>query len=243
MCIHYKAEVTRIPNNIYIRHTIQAMTDNRGFDYLSSSALSLTVAANTGISPFLTLFLLGLIEFWNSDLLNMGGFLDTILASWWSLILLALLALGEILCKCIPTLDEAIDSVEVFVVPILSVVATLGLLPSPSGESENDFGSENGLVAVGNATDGYRYLQKNNTVDDKQPEQEDFGAAFLIVLKVLLVVGGMVLSLLMHFFKMILRVSSLLCSGGCCRPCITILEVGCVCFGIVFAILWPIFAI
>lgn len=53
----------------------------------------------------------------------------------------------------------------------------------------------------------------------------------------------MVLIMLMHFFKIILRVSSLLCSGGCCQPCITVLEVVCVCFAIVSAMLWPIFAI
>ena len=70
------------------------MIDNRGFGYLSSSALSLTAAANTGISPFLTLFLLGLLGFLNTDLLNMGDLMDTILASWWPLIVLGLLV-GE----------------------------------------------------------------------------------------------------------------------------------------------------
>jgi len=187
------------------------MIDNRGFGYLSSSALSLTAAANTGISPVLPLYLLGLVGFLNSDLLNMGDLLDTILASWCSLIVLGLLALGEIACKCIPALDKVIDSVEVFVVPILSMVATLatmGLLSSPSGES----GSE---TEVESESDGFRYLQENNNNNNNGV---DDGTAFLTVLKVLLVVGGMVLIMLMHFFNIVLRVFSLLCGGGCCQP-------------------------
>lgn len=144
------------------------MIDNRGFGYLSSSALSLTAAANMGISPVLPIYLLGLVGFLNSDLLNMGDLLDTILASWCSLIVLGLLALGEIVCKCIPALDEVIDSVEVFVVPILSVVATMGLLPSPSGESEIEVESE---------SDGFRYLQENNNNNNGV----DDGTAFLTV--------------------------------------------------------------
>ena len=145
-----------------------------------------------------------------------------------------------------PALDEVIDSIEVFMVPIMSVVATLatmGLLPLPSSGSGSEIEVENVSEsdyfgsAHRKATDGFRFLQENNTngVDD--------GTAFLTVLKVFLVVAGMVLSMLMHSFKMILRISSLLPSGGCCQPCITVLEVVCVCFAIVVAILWPMFAI
>ena len=75
--------------------------DNAFFDYISSSALSLVVSGNTGISPFLTLFVLGLVEMGNPELLNMGETMEVALASWWSIGILGLLTAGETVGKCI----------------------------------------------------------------------------------------------------------------------------------------------
>ena len=77
------------------------MMDNAFFDYISSSALSLVVSGNTGISPFLTLFVLGLVEMGNPELLNMGETMEVALASWWSIGILGLLTAGETVGKCI----------------------------------------------------------------------------------------------------------------------------------------------
>ena len=196
------------------------------FGYLSSSALSLTMAGNTGISPFLTLFLLALVEKIEPEWLNMGELAENLLTSWWALILLGILSAAEILSKCIPALDEIVDSIEVFVVPILSVLATLstlGMLPAPSN--------------------GERLLEESVVVvADENGSGTNFAAAFLIATKVVLVIAGMVLSLLIHLLKMIIRIASLTCSAGCCQPCITMIEIAAVCVCVVVAILSPLFA-
>jgi len=196
------------------------------FDYLSSSALSLSMAGNTGISPFLTLFLLALIEKIEPEWLNVGPLVENILTSWWALIVLGILAVLEILAKCIPALDEVVDSIEVFVVPILSVLATLSTVGTlPEATAERRMLEES--IATGTADD-------NNGIN--------FGAAFLTATKVVLVIAGMILSLLIHFLKMIVRLASIGCSAGCCQPCITTVELTVVCIGVVFCILSPIFA-
>jgi hypothetical protein len=78
---------------------------------------------------------------------------------------------------------------------------------------------------------GQRFLQ-----GDGEHDNNNAGENFLIVWKVLLVVMGIGLSLLIHFFKMLVRISGLVCCCGCCQPCITILELTAVCLGVVFAI-------
>merc|ERR1712023_583405 len=97
-------------------------------DYLTSSAVSLTVSGNTGISPFLTLFLLGITERSDPTLLNMDSTMEEILASVPAIGLLGLLTILEFVGKCVPVIDEMIDSVEVFIVPVLSILGSLGTL-------------------------------------------------------------------------------------------------------------------
>jgi len=232
------------------------MMDNAFFDYISSSALSLVVSGNTGISPFLTLFVLGLTEMMNPELLNMGPTMEVALASSWSIGILGLLTLGETIGKCIPAIDEMIDSAEVFVVPAISVLAslaTLGVLPVPGG-SNDDAGQGQSIDVLGmfggGADDGgdYRLLQPDNTtlVDIDGGSDDDgnsFGEGFMMFTKVSLVILGVGISLMIHFFKMLVRMSSLMCTGGCCQPCITISELALVIFGVIFSILAPFFAV
>jgi len=206
---------------------------NPFYDYITSSAISLTMAGNTGISPFLTLLLLGLVEIANPELLHMGPAMETLLTSWWSIGILGVLSLGEIIGKCIPALDEAIDSVEVFIVPVLSVlasIATLGLLPGSDTPPDVD------VVALIEGPGGYRLLQDDDTANT-------FGEGFITFTKVCLVVGGVVLALSIHFFKMIVRVSSIGCTAGCCQPCITITEIAMVVVGVILAVVVPLFAV
>merc|ERR1712241_28787 len=189
--------------------------------------------------------------------------MEVVLASWWSIGILGLLTLGETIGKCIPAIDELIDSAEVFVVPVISVLAslaTMGLLPS-SG-SNDDAGKGQPLDVMGllggsggdadsefyDGGDGdYRLLQGdyNTTVIDIDDDDgtNGFGEGFITFTKVILVIVGIVLSLLIHFFKMLVRVSSLVCSGGCCQPCLTVAEFLIVIFGVLLAIVAPIFAI
>lgn len=215
-------------------------------DYIASSAISLTMAGNTGISPFLTLLLLGLVESYNPDLLNMGPTMEAILASWWSIGILAVLALGEIIGKCIPAIDEAIDSVEVFIVPVISVlasVATLGLLPGADSDlSGDDLGNGQSVDVMDmleGLDSGYRLLQDESSEID----ETSFSEGFITFTKICLVAGGILLSLAIHFFKMIVRLSSIGCSAGCCQPCITMTETVAVVIGVILAILVPVFAV
>lgn len=219
------------------------MSGNPLYDYISSAAVSLTMAGNTGISPFLTLFLLGLVEMIKPELLNMGPTMETILASWWSIVILAGLAIAEMVAKCIPALDEIIDSAETFIVPLISVLstmATLGLLPgAKTAESQADAGMGEDIDMIGRLyrDEDYRYLQEDLV------EENGFSEGFMNFTMVSLVVLGAGLALAVHIFKMIVRVSSLVCSGGCCQPCITIVEYITVVIGVVLAIVLPAFAI
>jgi len=239
--------------------------DNAFFDYISSSALSLVVSGNTGISPFLTLFVLGVTEMSNPELLNMGQTMEVALASWWSIGILGLLTLGETIGKCIPAIDELIDSAEVFVVPVISVLAslaTMGLLPSAGSNYDDDAGkgqpldvmgllggggggdADSDLLYGGGGNGDYRLLQGDyNTTAIDIDDGNGFGEGFITFTKVILVIVGIGLSLLIHFFKMLVRVSSLVCSGGCCQPCLTVAEFLMVIFGVLLAIVAPIFAI
>jgi len=218
------------------------MSGNPLYDYISSAAVSLTMAGNTGISPFLTLFLLGLVEILKPELLNMGPTMETILASWWSIVILAGLAIAEMVAKCIPALDEIIDSAETFVIPVISVLstmATLGLLPGATpAESQADarMGEDVNMIGRFYRDEEYRYLQEDL-------DENGFSEGFMNFTKVSLVVIGAGLALTIHVFKMIIRLSSLVCSGGCCQPCITIMEYMTVVIGVVLAIVLPAFAI
>jgi hypothetical protein len=89
------------------------MTLAQGIKAISTT---FTVAANTGVSPFLTLFLVGLIERADDELLNMNGTMERVLSSYGALFVLGILTLLEFIGKCVPVVDELIDSVEVFVV-------------------------------------------------------------------------------------------------------------------------------
>jgi hypothetical protein len=191
------------------------------WDYIMSSALSLTVSGNVGISPFLTLLLLGVAEISDQSLLNMGNTMEAILGSWYSIVILSILTLLEVIGKCIPAIDAFIDSAEVFVVPVLSVLGTLGT-----------FGVFD-LIA------GSKPIEENGDMipmDEERRMLGESGEAWLTALKVILVLWGMGLALLLHFFKMILRISGLILCMGCCQPCITILEIIVVCCGLFFAI-------
>lgn len=234
------------------------MSENPLFDYISSVAVSLTMSGNTGISPFLTLFLLGLIEFIKPELLNMGETMDMLLASWWSIAILGILAIAELVGKCIPAVDELIDSAEVFVIPaisILATMATMGLLPVPEG-ALTDVGQGQEIDALGmfpNSDENGTFSNYENSIfsgDDNNrylqeglDNQNDFSEGFIKFTQGAMIGIGIFVALGIHFFKMIIRMSSLACSGGCCQPCITILEYAMVFVGVVLALVAPLFAI
>ena len=171
-------------------------------EYVSASALSLTLAGNTGIGPFLTLFAVGVVEKYDPTLLHMEGWVEKILASWPGLVVFGALTVLEFVGKCVPVVDEVIDSALVFVQPILSVIG-----------SSASFG----LFAPGTTPDdgGGRRLAENDDAGD-----DDGSSGLLTFLKVMLCVFGVGLTLLVHLGKMVVR----LMSEGCCTGCITVVE-------------------
>jgi len=144
-------------------------------EYISTSALSLTLSGNTGVGPFLTLFVVGVAEKYDPTLLHMEGWVEKILASWPGLAVFGLLTILEFVGKCVPVVDQVIDSVLVFVMPLLSVVgssASFGLFTPPDD-------------------------------DGRRLEEDDSGA--LTFLKVVLCATGVGLAVSVHLGKMLVR--------------------------------------
>ena len=168
------------------------------FDYLTTTALSMTVSGNTGVAPFTTLFIVGFLERMDPDLLAMEGWTATVLSSWWSLAIFGVLTVLELIGKCIPIIDEIIDSIEIFIVPVLSILgslATFGLFTLAQEPDDHDHG-------------------------DTRSRELSAGDNFLTFVKVFLCVFGIVLALLVHLFKMLIR----LLGEGCLTCCITTIE-------------------
>jgi hypothetical protein len=106
-----------------------ALSFNMGFfNTLTSTAVSFVVGGNTGISPFLSLFLVGIVERCNSKLLNMSGFTEALLSSYAGLTFLGAATVLEFVSHCVPVVDQIIDSIMTFVVPIMSVLGMFGMV-------------------------------------------------------------------------------------------------------------------
>ena len=111
-------------------------------DLFSSAAITTTIAGNIGVDPFLTMFLVGLIDHITSDedKYIVPDDLKTYVSSYGAISVWGVLAVLEIIGKCVPVVDELIDSAEVFIVPIISVLGTLstmGLYSGPTFDQED----------------------------------------------------------------------------------------------------------
>jgi hypothetical protein len=151
------------------------------FDGLSTTALSIIFSGNTGVSPFMSLFLIGLLEKTNPDLLQMDGTIEWILSSWFTIVIWAMLMVLEFVGKCIPVVDEVIDSAMTFVVPIFSIMGSLAT-----------FGLFN---AVNNG----------ENLEDEGRRRLTIASAALTFLQIVLIGVGIVLALCMHGIKMLVR--------------------------------------
>ena len=190
------------------------------FDYLSASALSLVVSGNTGVSPFLSLFIVGTCEKMDPTLLNMTGNMEALLSSWPALIFLGVMTTLEFLAKCIPVIDEIVASAMVFLVPVMSAVgslATFGVFDSIYANIDLDEMNMNNVEVNYNDDAG----GAGRLLEDAGAVAEASGTSTaLMVLQVCLVVIGIGLALLIHLFKMIIR----LLGEGCLTNCITVME-------------------
>lgn len=152
------------------------------FDVLQSAAVSMVVAGNNGIAPFLTLFLVGCIEKNNPDLLTMSSTMENVVASWPGLIFLGTLTILEIVAKCVPVLDQIVDSVMLFIVPCTSVIGTL-----------STFGLFGHLAG------------------DDEGRRLSVASGALVFLQIVLVCVGVCLAVSLHLFKMLVRLMGIGC--------------------------------
>jgi hypothetical protein len=155
--------------------------------WLSTTALSFVVSGNTGVSPFLSLFIVGLVERTNPTMLQMDGTIEWVLSSWISIVVLGLLTILELVGKCIPVIDEVIDSMMTFVVPIFSILGSLSTF---------------GLFTMAN----------NNTIDIDTTGDGHQGRRALSVassglfcIQFVVLAVGIILALCTHGIKMLIR--------------------------------------
>jgi len=185
--------------------------------YVATSALSLTLSGNTGVAPFLTLLLVGIVERSNPTLLYMEGWIEKLLSSWPSIAIFSVLTVLEFVGKCVPCVDAMIDSAMTFVVPILSVfgsLASFGLFTA--GQQPVAADPAGGGIPI-NMTD---VLFQDEEVRLLQEPTSDEKSGWLIFLQVMLCLVGIGLALLVHLFKLLIRVLG----EGCCTCCITSVE-------------------
>lgn len=161
--------------------------------WISTTALSFTISGGTGVCPFMSLFLVGLVEKINPDLLQMDGTIEWILSSWISIAALAVLTGLEFVGKCIPIVDTILDTAMTFVVPICSILGSLSTF---------------GLFSVINNNNYYNNEEYQGGGDSGGGRQRNLGAigsAFVTCLQIVVVGCGIILALCMHGIKMLCR--------------------------------------
>lgn len=163
--------------------------------FLSASSLSITVAGNVGIAPFLTLFLLGTIGRFNPDALPLNRFLESLLSSLPSLATFGILAIGECVAHCMSKVDQSMDSVVTFVVPIVSLIGSFSTI----GLYDEDLWGE------GDEEDQQSYDSGDGDRRSRILIVRTFLFGALVVFQVVVVVVGVGVSLSMHLLKMLVR--------------------------------------
>ena len=71
-------------------------------DAIANTAFSLTLSGNSGISPFLTMFLIGMVGKIQPEYLNLDETMEKIMTSWPSLTFWSIMTILETIGKCVP---------------------------------------------------------------------------------------------------------------------------------------------
>ena len=95
---------------------------------ISSTAFSLTLSGNSGISPFLTMLLIGITQKISPESFNMSETMEKIMSSWGGLTVWSIMTVLEFVGKCVPVIDQMVDSVEVFIVPWIVSTCLINIL-------------------------------------------------------------------------------------------------------------------
>jgi hypothetical protein len=86
---------------------------------ISQAAFSFTLSGNSGISPFLTMLLIGITQRISPESFDMSEQMEKIMSSTAGLAAWSTMTILEFVGKCVPVIDQMVDSVEVFVVPFI----------------------------------------------------------------------------------------------------------------------------
>ena len=87
--------------------------------FIANTAFSFTLSGNSGISPFLTMFLIGMAGKIQPEYLNLDETMNKIMSSWPSLIFWGITTVLEFVGHCVPVIDQMVDTAEAFIVPVL----------------------------------------------------------------------------------------------------------------------------
>jgi hypothetical protein len=110
--VYQKQSIQERPNAEPERRTMSLI-----LNAISSTAFSFTLSGNSGISPFLTMLLIGITQKMSPESFNMSETMEKIMSSWLGLTFWGVMTVLEFVGKCVPVVDQMVDSVEVFVVP------------------------------------------------------------------------------------------------------------------------------
>eukprot|EP00541_Cyclophora_tenuis_P004667 CAMPEP_0116562002 /NCGR_PEP_ID=MMETSP0397-20121206/11908_1 /TAXON_ID=216820 /ORGANISM="Cyclophora tenuis, Strain ECT3854" /LENGTH=275 /DNA_ID=CAMNT_0004088231 /DNA_START=188 /DNA_END=1015 /DNA_ORIENTATION=+ len=202
---------------------------------LASSAVSFTMAGNTGILPFLSLLVIGIVERQDPTILNMERWIEQLLASWWGISFFGLMTILEFISMCIPVVDEVVDSIMTFIIPLMSILAsmsTFGIYTLPGGAIAAPTPAANvtGARALFDTTtsssstaDMMTMTMTMTMMDDETAGHRELNNIvhhLTTGFKIFVVAMGILLALSLHVFKMLIR----LIGEGWLTYCLTIIE-------------------
>jgi len=174
------------------------------------------------------MFLIGMAGKIQPEYLNLDETMSKIMTSWPSLSFWSIMSILESVGKCVPVVDQIMDTAEAFIVPVLSTLGTF----SAFGSFDSD--SDGSTVSNNNEDDGNNRLRGLSTVSTSSVAH-----GINTFFRILLVFFGIILALSIHFFKMMIR----LLGEGCLTQCITVLEATTVCISVLVSIFVRQFAI
>jgi hypothetical protein len=183
-------------------------------DLISSASITTTIAGNIGVSPFLTMLLIGIIDQSlknnKDDVQNLvPEDLQSFISSYGAISFWSIMSILEMVGKCIPVVDEMVDSAEVFIVPVMSILGTLSTF---------------GLYDQGNNFDNNnnrRTRMLNNEGGNIDNLGSSVTTAAIRVVQSLVVILGVGLAISIHFLKMLIRMIGV----GWATQALTIVEI------------------
>ena len=195
--------------------------------YISASALSVTLGGNSGVAPFMTLLIVGIIERIDPSILNMEDWVQKVVSSWPSVVVLGALTIVELVAKCVPCVDAVYEGSMAFVAPILSIfgsVSAFGLFNvATQAQSRTLYAGQHNMTDYGHLYESNIYYYEDDIVAGEEFNNHRRLAeksGWLVFLQVMLCLVGIIISILVHLFKLLMR----LIGQGCCTCCITSAE-------------------